>query len=254
MRIYIDRVLAVLLVLGLWNFLSLSYGSDAVAAPMATWQRLVMLISTGFIGPHLNFTLSSWIVSVLLAGVVGLSIGLLLGLHRASGLVFEPLIIAVSSLPKVTLYPMVLLICGLGQSSKIAFGFIHGVLPIMLFTLGAAREIPLHYVKTARTLGLNRVATLRRVMLPAMASGIVSGMRLGASLALLGVIIGEMFGAQQGLGFLLMNAIDINDTAQMAAVALILIFLALALNALVRLLIYMVDRHALRSFTQLFAS
>jgi NitT/TauT family transport system permease protein len=254
MRIYIDRVLAVLLVLGLWNFLSLSYGSDAVASPMATWQRLVMLISTGFIGPHLNFTLSSWIVSVLLAGVVGLSIGLLLGLHRASGLVFEPLIIAVSSLPKVTLYPMVLLICGLGQSSKIAFGFIHGVLPIMLFTLGAAREIPLHYVKTARTLGLNRVATLRRVMLPAMASGIVSGMRLGASLALLGVIIGEMFGAQQGLGFLLMNAIDINDTAQMAAVALILIFLALALNALVRLLIYMVDRHALRSFTQLFAS
>ena len=254
MRIYIDRVLAVLLVLGLWNFLSLSYGSDAVAAPMATWQRLVMLISTGFIGPHLNFTLSSWIVSVLLAGVVGLSIGLLLGLHRASGLVFEPLIIAVSSLPKVTLYPMVLLICGLGQSSKIAFGFIHGVLPIMLFTLGAAREIPLHYVKTARTLGLNRVATLRRVMLPAMASGIVSGMRLGASLALLGVIIGEMFGAQQGLGFLLMNAIDINDTAQMAAVALILIFSALALNALVGLLIYMVDRHALRSFTQLFAS
>jgi NitT/TauT family transport system permease protein len=254
MRIYIDRAVAFFLVLGLWYFLSLSYGTDAVAAPLATWQRLAMLISTGFISPHLNFTLSSWILSVLLAGVVGLSLGLLLGLHRASGLVFEPLIIAVSSLPKVTLYPMVLLICGLGQSSKIAFGFIHGVLPIMLFTLGAAREIPLHYVKTARTLGLSRVATLRRVMLPAMASGIVSGMRLGASLALLGVIIGEMFGAQQGLGFILMNAIDINDTAQMAAVALILIFLALALNALVRLLIYMVDRHALRSFTQLSVS
>ena len=254
MRIYIDRAVAFFLVLGLWYFLSLSYGTDAVAAPLATWQRLAMLISTGFISTHLNFTLSSWIVSVLLAGVVGLSLGLLLGLHRASGLVFEPLIIAVSSLPKVTLYPMVLLICGLGQSSKIAFGFIHGVLPIMLFTLGAAREIPLHYVKTARTLGLNRVATLRRVMLPAMASGIVSGMRLGASLALLGVIIGEMFGAQRGLGFLLMNAIDINDTAQMAAVALILIFLALALNALVRLLIYMFERQALRSFTQLSAS
>ena len=254
MRSYIDRAVAVFLVLGLWHLLSLSYGTDAVAAPVATWQRLVMLISTGFIGPHLNFTLSSWIVSVVLAGVVGLSLGLLLGLHRASGLIFEPLIIALSSLPKVTLYPMVLLICGLGQSSKIAFGFIHGVLPIMLFTLGAAREIPLHYVKTARTLGLDRVTTLRRVMLPAMASGIMSGLRLGASLALLGGIIGEMFGAQRGLGFLLMNAIDVNDTAQMAAVALILIFLALALNALVRLLIYVFDRQTLRSFTQLLAS
>ena len=254
MRIYADRTVAIFLVLGLWHFLSLSYGSDAVAAPMATWQRLVMLISAGFISPHLNFTLSSWIISVVLAGVVGLSLGLLLGLHRASGLIFEPLIIAASTLPKVTLYPMVLLICGLGQSSKSACGVSHGVLPIMLFTLGAAREIPLHYVKTARTLGLDRVTTLRRVMLPAMSSGIMSGLRLGASLALLGVIIGEMFGAQRGLGFLLMNAIDINDTAQMAAVALILIFLALALNALVRLLIYVFDRQTLRSFTQLSAS
>ncbi len=254
MRSYIDRVLAVFLVLGLWHFLSLSYGTDAVAAPLATWQRLVMLISTGFISPHLNITLYLWVVSVVLASVVGLSLGLLLGLHRASGLIFEPLIIALSSLPKVTLYPMVLLICGLGQSSKIAFGFIHGVLPIMLFTLGAAREIPLHYVKTARTLGLDYATTLRRVMLPAMSSGIMSGLRLGASLALLGVIIGEMFGAQRGLGFLLMNAIDINDTAQMAAVALILIFLALALNALVRLLIYLIDRRTLQGFTQLSAS
>ena len=91
-------------------------------------------------------------------------------------------------------------------------------------------------------------------MLPAMASGIASGMRLGASLALLGVIIGEMFGAQRGLGFLLMNAIDINDTTQMAAVALMLVFLALALNALVRLLMYVLDRQTLRSFTQLSAS
>jgi NitT/TauT family transport system permease protein len=142
----------------------------------------------------------------------------------------------------------------LGQSSKIAFGFIHGVLPIMLFTLGAAREIPLHYMKTARTLGLDYATTLRRVMLPAMSSGIMSGLRLGASLALLGVNIGEMFGAQRGLGFLLMNAIDINDTAQMAAVALILIFLALALNAMASLLIYAFDRNALRNFTPIAAS
>jgi NitT/TauT family transport system permease protein len=254
MRIYADRAVAIFLVLGLWHYLSLSYGNDAVAAPLATWQRLVMLISTGVILPHLGFTLSSWIVSVVLAGVVGLSLGLLLGLHRASGLIFEPLIIALSSLPKVTLYPMVLLLCGLGQSSKIAFGFIHGVLPIMLFTLGAAREIPLHYVKTARTLGLDYATTLRRVMLPAMSSGIMSGLRLGASLALLGVIIGEMFGAQRGLGFLLMNAIDINATAQMAAVALILIFLALALNAMASLLIYAFDRNALRNFTPIAAS
>lgn len=81
-------------------------------------QRLALLISTGSILPHLAFSLSSWIVGLLLASLIGLSLGLILGLHRASGLIFEPLFVAVSTLPKVTLYPMVLLICGLGQSSK----------------------------------------------------------------------------------------------------------------------------------------
>ena len=146
---------------------------------------------------------------------------------------------------------MVLLICGLGQSSKITFGFIHGVLPIMLFTLGAAREIPVHYLKTARTLGLDYTTTIRRVMLPAMSAGIVSGLSLGSSLTLLGVIIGEMFGAQRGFGFLLINAIDINDTSQTAAVALILVFMAVALSMFVRLMIYVFNRQALRNFTPL---
>ena len=251
MRTYSDRAIALFLVLSVWQIVSLSYGTDAVAAPLASWQRLVMLVNTGFILPHLSFTLVSWMAGIVLATIVGLSLGLVLGLHRVSGLIFEPLVIAVSSLPKVTLYPMVLLLCGLGQSSKIAFGFIHGVLPIMLFTLGAAREIPIHYVKAARSLGLDSATMLRRVMLPAMSEGITSGLRLGASLTLLGVIIGEMFGAQRGLGFLLMNAIDINDTAQMTAVTLMLIFMALALNAIVRKLLSMFNRHAARSIAPL---
>lgn len=251
MRTYADRTIAIFLVLGLWHFLSQWYGTDAVASPLATWRRLAMLVQTGFIWPHFVFSVSSWVYGVLLASIVGLTLGLVLGLHRASGLIFEPLFVALSSLPKVTLYPMVLLICGLGQSSKIAFGFIHGLLPIMLFTLGAAREIPLHYVKTARTLGLDYATTIRRVMLPAMSAGIISGLRLGSSLTLLGVIIGEMFGAQQGLGFLLMNAIDINDTAQMAAVALLLLFIAVALGMLARLTVYLFNRQALRGFAPL---
>ena len=251
MRTYADRTVAIFLVLGLWHFLSQWYGTEAVASPVMSWQRLATLINTGVILPHLAFSLSSWILGLLLATLIGLSLGLVLGLHRASGLIFEPLFVAVSTLPKVTLYPMVLLICGLGQSSKIAFGFIHGVLPIMLFTLGAAHEVPVHYVKTARSLGLDYATTIRRVMLPAMSAGIVSGLRLGSSLTLLGVIIGEMFGAQRGLGFLLINAIDINDTAQMAALALILVFMALALSMFVRLMIYVFYRQALRSFTPL---
>ena len=57
MRTYSDRALAIFLALTVWQLLSLSYGTDAVAAPSASWQRLVMLVNTGFILPHLSFTL-----------------------------------------------------------------------------------------------------------------------------------------------------------------------------------------------------
>jgi len=60
---------------------------------------------------------------------------------------------------------------------------------------------------------------------------VLSGLRLGASLTLLGVLIGEMFGAQKGLGFLLMNAMELNDTASLSALSVLLLIAALGLNA-----------------------
>lgn len=149
------------------------------------------------------------------------------------------MLVALYSLPKVTLYPLILLLFGLGISAKIAFGAIHGIIPVAIFTMNAIRNIKPVYVKTARTMGLSPLATVRTVLVPACLPEIVSGLRVGFSLTLLGVLIGEMFASKRGLGFVIMNAIGLNDVQTMLAVTLLLfVFAALVNSALLAL-----DRH-----------
>lgn len=237
MRTTADRQMAIIALLLLWAILHHFYGAEALASPVATAERLIDLLTSARLWPHALVSFSVWLAAFALAAITGVSVGLLLGLHRTSAQVVEPFITALASLPKVTLYPMVLLIFGLGISSKLVFGFLHGVLPILLFTLGAVRQLPLIQLKSARAMGLSRWAAMRHVMLPSVLPPVLSGLKLGASLTLLGVLIGEMFGAQKGLGFLLMNAMELNDTPTLSALSLLLLIAALSLNTIFSLLI-----------------
>lgn len=231
MRANADRLLATIFLLALWIVLHHSLGAEALASPLATIERIIALLFGSRLWLHASVTLSVWLAAFAMAAVVGVIAGLLMGLYQSAGRVVEPFISALASLPKVTLYPVILLIFGLGVSSKLVFGFLHGVLPVLLFTLGAIRQMPLMQMKSARAMGLSRASCLRHVMLPSILPSVLSGLRLGASLTLLGVLIGEMFGAQKGLGFLLMNAMELNDTASLSALSVLLLIAALGLNA-----------------------
>ncbi|MDP4023965.1 ABC transporter permease subunit [Methylobacterium sp. NEAU 140] len=169
----------------------------------------------------------------------GLVIGLLLGAHRLTGEVAEPILTALYSVPKITLYPVILLFFGLGLSARVAFGAIHGVVPVALFTMAAVRGVPPVYFRTARSLRLGPVATARHILLPACLPGIVSGLRIGFSLTLLGVLIGEMFASQRGLGHMVIRAMETNDVRLLIALALFLVAVATGAGALLLAL----DRH-----------
>jgi NitT/TauT family transport system permease protein len=132
----------------------------------------------------------------------------------------------------VTLYPLVLLIFSLGISAKIAFGIMHGIIPVILFTMGAVRNIEPVHLKTARVLRLSAWQTATTILAPAVIPEIFTGLRVGFSLTLLGVIIGEMFASQRGLGFLVINGINTHDVPTMMAVILLIIVFAIAASSL----------------------
>ena len=160
-----------------------------------------------------------------LAVALGLAIGFWLGLHRLSGEVLEPMVVAIYSLPKVTLYPILLLAFGLGMSAKIAFGTLHGVIPIILFTLAAVRNVRPILIKTGRALKLTPMQMVRSILFPAALPEIFTGLRVGFSLTLIGTLLAEMFASQRGLGFLLMNGIGLHNVELIMAITFMIVVL-----------------------------
>ena len=133
-------------------------------------------------------------------------------------------------MPKVTLYPLVLLAFGLGLSAKVAFGVMHGIIPIMVFTMSAIRQMRPVLLRASQSMRLTTRQSILHVVLPAILPDVVSGLRLAFSLTLLGVLIGEMFASQRGLGYVLTNAMNLGDIRTIMAVALFLTVFALTCN------------------------
>jgi len=155
-----------------------------------------------------------------------------MGIHRLSGAVGEPILISLYTLPKVTLYPVVLLIFGLSLSGRVTFGAMHGVLPVALLTMSAIRNIPPVYLKSAQTLQLSRWQTILTVLFPATLPEVIAGLRIGFSLTLLGVLLAEMFAAKHGLGSLIINAMQLLQAEEMITIAVVLFVFAALANAL----------------------
>lgn len=214
----------------IWQLLHEWAGDVALTSPATTISHALTLLDSKRFWPHAYESLRALGLALAIASLGGLGLGVWLGAHRLSGQVAEPLLIALYSIPKVTLYPLILLVFGLGLSAKVAFGAIHGVIPIAIFTLNAVRAIKPVHLKTAKALRLTPWQAFAHVWLPAALPEILAGQRVGFSLTLLGVLIGEMFASQRGVGFLIMNAIGLNDVKQIMALVLMIAVVSVGVN------------------------
>jgi NitT/TauT family transport system permease protein len=215
-----------------WQALFAYAGSNALTSPLDTFVYTGRLLSSATFYPHLIETAKAFALALAFALTLGLLIGFTLGLHRFSGEVGEPVLVALYSIPKLTLYPIVLLAFGIGMPAKAAFGALHGLVPIAIFTLAAVRNLNPVYVKAARMMRLTPWQTARGVLLPAAIPEIFTGVRLGFSLTLIGTLLGEMFASQRGLGFLLIQAIGLHNIPQIMALTLMLVVIAVTASTI----------------------
>lgn len=219
-------------ILVLWQLVFLATGSEVMASPAMTAERLPKLLSTERFWGHAMETGRALGISLLLAWIGGGLIGLGLGASRRAGEIAEPMVIALQSTPKVTLYPVMLLLFGLGLAAKVAFGVIHGIIPMTLFTMNAIRSVNPSLLRTAKVLRLSRMQLVGTVLVPAVTPEVITAIRLSFSITFLGVIVGELFASQRGLGFLIMNSIALNDVSTIMAVTFLVVSFAIAVNAL----------------------
>ncbi len=227
-----DTIVLTLLMLVLWQAIGSWTKGVAVSPPLQTLLYLVGLLGTSMFWDHAAATLEAFLLAFVLSALIGLALGLIFGIRRFAGEVAEPILAGFYTIPKVTLYPVVLLLFGLGMSAKVAFGVMHGLVPMTLFALGAVRNLPPVLVRTARVLRLSPGRTMRWVLVPACLPDIVNGLRISFSLSLLGVLIGEMFSSQRGLGFLLVNGMAQHNVPLSTAIVTVIVAIAIVANTL----------------------
>lgn len=226
----LDPLLLIAIALLVWQAVGSWTQGVAVTGPLATFGYTAKLLATARFWDNAGATAAAFALAFALSAIFGLLLGLVLGLRRFAGDVAEPVLAGFYTIPKVTLYPVVLLLFGLGMSAKVAFGVMHGLVPVTLFTIAAIKTLPAVLPRAARAMRLSPAQTMRWVLVPACLPQIVSGLRLGFSLSLLGVLIGEMFSSQRGLGFLLVNGLAQHNVELSTAVVLLIVVFALTAN------------------------
>jgi NitT/TauT family transport system permease protein len=237
---------AALLAAGLlvcWQLLYWLTGADVVSSPVATLARATALLHSGNFWHDAAATGTAFAYACVIGILGGLVLGLTLGLNRFVGDVADPILGTVYSIPKITLYPIILLIFGLSLATKVAFGVIHGIFPVAIFTMNAVRNVAPVHRRTAKALRLKPLATIVTVLAPAALPEILAGIRIGVAVTLLGILIAELFASSSGIGFALIRATERNNVVDIFALTLLVFLFAVAINSL----LHVTERRARRA-------
>jgi NitT/TauT family transport system permease protein/taurine transport system permease protein len=147
-----------------------------------------------------------------------------------------PLVSSLYAVPLVILYPVFTVWFGIGAESKIAFAAIYGFLPTMLATAAGIQTIDPQLLLAARSMGATLSQRLIRVVLPAAIPTVLSGLRVGGALVIVGVVVSEMLISSAGIGYLISRYRTVLDSPHVFAGVLLVLALAMVFNAAIRMI------------------
>ena len=175
-------------------------------APVAVFGRLGQsLADPAFLG-HAGVTLYRLFAGFLVALAIGVPLGLAGARIRAVGAVLRPLVRVLAPVPKIALYPALILSLGFDDASKIVLVVADALFPILLATFAGAAAVEPKLVWSARAAGTSAAGTLWKVVLPATLPSILTGSRIALVIACIVVFLAEMITSTDGLGYLLVRA------------------------------------------------
>lgn len=203
-----------------------------VPTPLDTAKVFVQSLGEPAFQTHLIVTADAVLWSVIASVMVGILLGLMFGMSRWLSNAFEPLVVALNGVPKIVLYPVLLLILGMGVASKITLATTIGMFPVFMNVAAGVRDMPPVYRKLSRSLDASRWQTFGYVIVPAIRKPLLTGMRLAVSLATVGVVLAEMFATKAGLGRVIMASHTAGQHARMFSTVLLLLAASFVLSTI----------------------
>jgi len=206
--------------------------------PAQVWAAFTSALTTGYQGSllheHVLASLGRILAGYLLACLVGIPLGLLMGFSRKVRALFDPLIEFYRPLPPLALYTLLVMWLGIGDTSKVALLFTAALPPLSLSAMHAAESVEPQWIRAARSLGASRRQLLRYVILPACLPRICNGMRISLGFTYTVLVAAEIVAATAGLGWMIWDASKFLLTDVVIMGLFVLSLTGLVLDALVR--------------------
>jgi NitT/TauT family transport system permease protein len=174
-----------------------------MSAPSLVWKAAVQLFASGEIWNDLRVSGIEFGWGFFLSVVVGVPFGIGCGWYRRMAYVFDPFINAMNATPRVALLPLVIIWLGIGILSKVGIIFLGAVFPILINARDGVKTTPYNLLIAARSFGASEWMIFKSVVLPSTVPFILTGLRLGVGRALIGVMVGELYAATAGIGFMI---------------------------------------------------
>jgi ABC-type nitrate/sulfonate/bicarbonate transport system permease component len=222
----------VIIVLGLWYLGTTRWRISPILLPnpVVVWHELKEILSTGEYIPDLRITLMELAIAFAISSTAGIMLGYLISRSRYSIRVFEPLLAGMYSVPIILFLPLYILFFGLGPASKIAIGATISFFPIVLNTIAGFGYVDRIFILSARSMGASDYQLFRWVLLPAAFPVILTGLRIGFTIALLSILGSETIASLAGLGHRIVHLAEGMDTGRMFAYIAFVVAIALFLN------------------------
>ena len=246
-----DRIISIaspLALLLLWEIAVRAGLVDArfFPAPSRILGRLVRLAESGELWTNTLASLQRLFWGALIGMIPALVLGLLVGLYRPVRAIVEPLVASTYPVPKSAILPLILLIFGLGEASKIVMVAIGVFYPVLINAAAGVREIDRIYLDVGHNFRASRWQVFRTIALPGALPLVMTGIKLGVGMGLILIAIAEMVGAKSGLGYMIWNAWEVLSVETMYVgllmIALLGFLFTFALNELEHWIIPWKDR------------
>lgn len=238
--VYSVGAIALLLAVWIAGWVTHFINPQYFPTPATLWDAFVDLVKNGYSGhplwQHIGISLFRSVVGFLIGVSIGIPIGLIAGYNRISGAAISPIMAFIRPIPPIAFIPMSVLYFGLGEVGKIVLIVFVSFNYVQANAQAGAANIPIMYLRAARSLGLSPAQTFFRIVVPSALPQIFTGLKVALALSWAVVVAAELVGAQMGLGFM------ISDAAQLFRISIVYIgviligiiglFMNLALNGI----------------------
>lgn len=197
--------LAVVFIIAAWYILSIILRLPVVPSPVDVFINLYRIFLSKIAG-HALYSLFRIFSGILLSVIIGIPIGLSMGYFKKVDKILSPVIYFIYPIPKIALLPVIMLLFGLGEFSKIIMILLIVVFQIIVTSRDAVKDIPKETYYSLKSLGASRIEIFKNIVIPAALPGLISSIRVGLGTAVSVLFFTETFGTEYGTGYFIMDA------------------------------------------------